>query len=121
MKFEIDESSKTTGRIYARSSHEKGVLVVRTRHHGNFVLDRLEMAVSESMVDAVAAGEDIESRVIESDLTLSGIRRIIHGHGYVPLKLDKWTKQPVVQLPIHELLELEPTVSELDTVTVPTE
>ncbi len=121
MKFEVDEPREDRGRIYARPTHEKGLLVVRTLGHGSFVLDRLVMAVSEPVADAVAAGEDIEEQVIEPDVTLSGMRRIIHGHGYVPIDIDRVTGMARSSLPIHEVLELEPTISAQDAAAAPLE
>jgi hypothetical protein len=120
MKFEVDEPRESKDRIYARPTHEKGVLVVRTRYHGNFVLDRLVMAVSEPVADAVANGEDVEDRIVAPDLTLSGLRHIIHGHGYVPIDVDRVTGEPRA-LPIHEVLELEPAISAQDAAAAPVE
>jgi len=77
------------------------------------------MAVSESVADAVAAGEDVECQVIAPDVTLSGLRRIIHGHGYVPIYVDRVTGEPRASLPIHEFLELEPAISVQDAAAAP--
>lgn len=112
MKFTVDEPRTSRGTVYASSEHENGLLVVRTQEHGDFVLDRLKMAVAVGLADAIADGEDVGGQIIEHDLTLSGVRRIIHGHGYVPIREDRVTGEPTASLPVHEFLELVPAMSQ---------